>query len=176
MDSWRLVSFLDAAEFVMFKMILAVSVSLFAAVKWIPRQPDAPATPLQSRFWLEHHPGHEVALKISAECEDELATLQVIGSGGRVMAQLDARSGSPTGLAGLELEFREPELPALLSMWSPGIYGLRAVTVAGTLASGTARFDAELPRATHILEPLEGALVSASDLTVRWVPQPQSDG
>jgi hypothetical protein len=160
----------------MFKTMCAVSVLLSAAVRPQPEHPAHLAAPLQARFWLEHHPGEEVVLMISAESEDELAAVQVIAPDGRKLTQIDTRDSSATGLSSLELEFTETDLPALLSMWTPGTYALRAVTIDGALATGMTRFDVELPSATRILEPLGGSLVSPSDLTVRWTPQPQSSG
>jgi hypothetical protein len=160
----------------MLKTMSAISVLLFAAVGPQPEHPGQPAAPLQTRFWLEQNPGQEVVLKIAAESEDELIGLQIIGPDGRKLTQCDARGGGATGLSSLELEFREFSLPGLLSTWIPGTYALRAVTIDGALATGMAHFEAELPSATNILEPQSGALVSPSDLTVRWTPESQASG
>jgi len=127
-------------------------------------------------MWLESSPGQEAVLKVSAESEDELVGLQVLGPDGRRMAQLDARGGRATGLSSLELEFRELDLSALLATWVPGTYVLRAATTDGALATGLAHFDAALPPQAHILAPQSGSHVSASDLTVRWTPEPLASG
>ena len=160
----------------MLKSIPAIALLLSLALSPKPEQPDLVAAPLQTKMWLESSPGQEAAVKVSVESEDELAGLIVLGPDGSRLAQLDARGSNASGVSSLELEFREVELSTLLATWVPGTYILRAATTDGALATGSVRFDAVLPPAPHILAPQSGALVSASDLTVRWAPEPQASG
>jgi len=160
----------------MLKSMSAVSLLLFAVSSPMSEQPDLAAAHLQTKMWLESSPGQEAVLKVSAESEDDLVGLVVLGPDGNRLAQLDARGSRAAGLSSLELEFRDVDLNTLLAKWVPGTYIVRAATTDGTLATGLAQFDAALPPAPHILAPQNGALVSASDLTVRWTPEPQASG
>lgn len=158
----------------MLKTTFSFSLLFLVTVGGSSRTPKVAAAPLEARLWLESHPGKEVVLKLAAESEDELLVLRVTGPDGRKLAHVDARGAGPSGLSSLELEFREPELPALLASCAPGTYVLTASTADGALSTAMARFDPELPPATRILQPLNGELVSPAHVTVRWAPQPQA--
>lgn len=154
----------------MLKTISTVSLLFFAGAGSSSTPGKLAAGSLEARLWLESHPGKEVVLKLAAESDSELAVLRVLGPDGRKLAHVDALAAGSTGLSSLELEFREPELPALLAACVPGTYVLTAATADGGQLTTMARFDPELPRPTSILQPQSGELVGAADMIVRWTP------
>jgi len=117
----------------------------------------------------------EAAIVVSAEAESRLARLEVRGPIGPAL--LDLRSGgSELGLLGFVVETGEATPEELFDAYPAGEYHLRARTVDGRTAFGTARFSHALPSVPIVRYPPEGALdVPTTGLVLSWVPDPLAD-
>jgi len=155
---------------------LAVTAAALATTAMSPTSPQwerAERLPLaaleEGQMVVEWSPGKEAVVKVSAESDVSLDSVCIVRPDGEPLLDLTAGSRSASRLAGLDLEFREDDLDALRAGYAEGRYGLRAVTVDGELAVGTAELSFELPPAPRVLFPRDGMVVQAGNVTVSWV-------
>jgi hypothetical protein len=73
-----------------------------------------------------------------------------------------------------ELLFESPEPPgeAILAAYPEGRYSFDGVTHAGERFAGTARLSHQLPPATVILSPADGASIPSGPLLIQWSAAP----
>ena len=112
-------------------------------------------------------------VRIAAESEEDLEHVRIFRPDGRELIELATRNGGG-GLAGLEVELREPDIARLLENFTGGCYDIQAATVDGRLARGQANLSLDLPAAPRVVHPRPGELVPASNLTVYWLPDPSA--
>ena len=153
----------------MYKTILTVSVLALTSLGWVQSR-RRPVVPLgECTMTLEWAPGQEAVVRIEAESEDELEGVHISRPDGQALVDLDVRNGAQRGISGLEIELRESDLDTLRATYAEGVYDIRANTVGGSIALGSAMLSLDLPAAPRIAYPSPGALVRRSNLTVFWL-------
>ena len=139
-----------------------------AAFGWTPER-RGPVTPLgPSEMTLEWTPGEGCVVRIASESEEDLERVQVLRPDGRQLVDIAAHHGSRRGLTGLEIELRESDLDTLIREYAEGTYAIRASTVGGGEAAGSAVLSLALAAAPLIEHPQAGANVSIHHLAVNW--------
>lgn len=152
----------------MFKPMITVSVLALTALGWMQDRRRPVVSLGDGRMTLEWTPGKEAVVRITAEDEEKLESIEVFRPDGRKLIELDARNHLKSGLSSLEIELRETDLDQLFASYAEGSYEIRAGTIGGNLALGRARLSFDLLPAPVIMQPLPGELVRASHLTVFW--------
>lgn len=115
----------------------------------------------------------EAAIVVSAEAETRLARVEVRSPIGQPILEMRTDRGPDFSLQGFVVETGEATPDELFADYPPGDYTLRARTVDGRTAFGTARFSQTLPRAPVVAYPANGALdVPTTNLEVSWAADP----
>ncbi len=152
----------------MYKPLITVSFLVLTALGWTQDRRKPVVSLGGGEMIVEWTPGQEAVVRISAESEEELESIQVFHSDGQKLVDLDARNSVQSGLSSLEIELREPTLERLFKNFAEGSYDIRAATVSGKLALGNAKLSFDMPPPPLIVHPQPGQLVKASGLTVSW--------
>jgi len=114
----------------------------------------------------------EATIVVSAEAETHLARIEVRGPTGPPVLEMRTDHGLEQGFQGFVVETGEGTPEELMAAFPPGDYTLRARTVDGRTAFGSARFSHVLPQAPLIAYPSEGMAVPTTGLEVSWVADP----
>ncbi len=153
----------------MYKPMITALLLLLTAFGWM-QEPRRQTTALgRGEMTLEWTPGEEAVVRIAAESEEPLERIRIFLPDDRELVDLHAQNGLRRGLSGLELELRESDLETLLEHYAEGRYEIRADTVSGRLAVGSARLSFDLPPSPLIVHPGPGEVVHGSNLTVLWM-------
>lgn len=116
----------------------------------------------------------EATIVVQAESEQGLGRVEILAPSGQPVLRLGADSGQDLSVSGFVVETRESDAETLLDTYAEGTYQLRAWTVDGQPVDGQAQLSHELLPAPLVVHPLEGALVPAAGLVVRWVEDPEA--
>lgn len=121
---------------------------------------------------LEYTPSrNEIVVVAEAEGESSLGRIEVRGPDGGTVLCVDSNDYA---LQGFVIEARETDPETLFRTYAEGVYDLRAVTLDGQLAIGSARLVHALLPAPELLYPVEGALHVSTTPVVTWVPDPNA--
>ena len=157
----------------MFTPTVPLASLLLATLAWTPNRL---ASPVEESITIEWNPGHEAVVRIAVDSEDDLARVQILRPDGRTLGDFDSRDRLQRGLAALEIELREPDLASLFASYAEGRYALRAATVDGRMALGSAILSFDLPPEPRIAHPRPGSVVPGSNLVVVWQADPEAVG
>lgn len=152
----------------MVKSSFTLALVALTSLGWMQER-RRPIVPLgEGSMTIESTVGGETVVRIEAESEEELEHVRVKKPGGESFLELS--SANERGLSGLMIELRETSLETLLASYTEGAYQIRATTLAGNLAVGSAQLSFALPAAPRVVYPPQGASgVRTSGLTVLWL-------
>lgn len=120
---------------------------------------------------------NEAVLRIGAESEVELKSLQIRNPENKIIFEMRARRAPEHALSGFEVEMQEATAPEVFAAYPEGEYDIRGRTLDGKLALGRAHLSHELPLAPEVYYPYEGAFdVPVSNLTLSWMEDRSVEG
>ena len=129
----------------------------------------------EAKLNIEHNAtAHDTGFQGAIDSEG-WKSLTVTGPDG-VVLEFDAEGKMRTlGLTELFFETVEPEnadvpINQMLAKLPAGYYKIAGPATGGGRTAGTAWLSHDIPEGPGLLAPLEGAIVPASDLLVRWKP------
>lgn len=118
----------------------------------------------------------EAAIVVSAEAETRLARVEVRTPGGPPILEMRTDRGPGFSFQGFVVETGEATPEELFAEYPPGDYNLRARTIDGRAAFGTAQFSHVLPQSPVVNYPTDGAVnVPSTNLIVTWTADPAVD-
>ena len=157
-------------------LIALTAAGLFGARNPEPRH--ATARLKEERIFIEYTANlNEAVVKMEAESEAGLRTVEVLGPSGAKALSIRAQQLGGRSIAGFNVETHETTLSELLQTYGEGRYPMRAVTEQGALALGSAVLSHELLPAPLITYPLEGMVgVPTKGMTLTWEPMEAAAG
>ena len=150
----------------MYRLMIPLAI-LTSALSLALQEQDRPSVPLRdARMTIEWAPGVEAVLHISAESEEELEDVRIQCPDGRTLVEFGTHAS--LGLASLELEFPGPTLEELQARCVEGDYVIRASTVGGRMAVGSARLSFDFPARPVLFHPRPSGIATSST-TICWL-------
>jgi hypothetical protein len=155
----------------MYKLVIA-AVTL-GALGWQPRAQQPVLLLKEEAMVIEYTPGrNEAVLIMEAESEEPLDKIEIVNTKRRPILKL--RGAQSASLSGYVIETREMSVSALLQMYHPGRYDIRAITSSGRPAFGGAELSHYLLPEPQVTYPLEGDVgVPTAGLVVTWNVDPE---
>ena len=166
----------------MLKLILPLTLLPIAAASWQAR-PSGTSTDRgtsinmkEERLVVEYTATrNEAVLKLHAESEQTLRSLELCDPLGRVLLRLNAESDEGV-VSGVNFETREGTPEEIFAACMEGTYELLGRTLGGERARGSALLSHDLLPAPKVLYPLEGAGAPTRGLKIRWQPDGRAAG
>ena len=120
---------------------------------------------------------NEAVLRMEAESEVELRSIQVLNPEGQTILDLRAHRAGRHSLSGFVIEMQETTAEQVFAAYPAGMYQIRGRTVDGRRAHGRAKLSHALPLVPQVIFPYEGAVnVPVKQLTLSWLPDNEVDG
>lgn len=132
----------------------------------------------EEQITVEYTPAaNEAVLIVEAESETGLGRVEVRNPGGKLIIELRAgKEQDHVGVQGFNIETRESTPAALLAKYAAGVYDMRARTVDGRMALGSAVLSHELLPEPVVIYPEAGAVDVPTNLTAGWIPDASAAG
>jgi hypothetical protein len=161
----------------MYKSTIALTALALTAFDRQAREAEPRLELKEEKVFLEYTASaDEIVLVVEAESEEDLDGVQVRSPRGAPILELQAESGQRMALSGFTVESRETSYASLFGLYEPGLYDIRARTVDGREALGSALLSHELLPAPAVIQPHEGSTNVPPQLVVKWIPDSRAAG
>lgn len=127
-----------------------------------------PAALEEGKMHVEWAPGQEAVVRLSAESQESLSRVRILSPEGDEIFDLGSGRSATSSLASIDLEFRAPNLAALMKRFPVGRYDIVAETTERVAAIGSAELSFDVPLPPLILHPAPGQLVDTRSLLIAW--------
>ncbi len=160
--------------------LVLLSFATFGAVQgWQQQQGPRERPQLKEETMIVEYTAsaNEAVVIVEAEAEEALARVDIQSPLGSTMLRLRSENGEELAVQGFLVESEECELSELIGKFSEGKYDIRARTIDGQRALGSAWLSHHLLEAPIVTYPVDGTTnVPANGFTVTWISDSAASG